>query len=109
MMARKKQQRVYGLISLLIALVAIVWYANIPKKTQTVVRESAVAPETIGGLSTEGKGGDPLLNRQKNRYTIPLDVSEMSAANIIQIPSQLVSGQLRSHRDDWPTSALEYL
>jgi hypothetical protein len=106
-MSKKKQSR-YGLIVLVIALVAIVWYAN-SRKELTPVREAAVAPESIGGFGAEGKGGDPSLNKQKNRFTMPLDVKDVSVASILQIPTSELSGLGRSHRERWPVGAVDFL
>src|ERR1041385_7945006 len=106
-MSRKKQSR-YGLIVLAIALVAIVWYAN-SRKGLSPVHEASVAPENIAGFGAEGKGGDPLLNKQKNRYTMPLTVQDLSVTNIIQIPSQLIAGTGRMHRERWASAAIEHL
>lgn len=102
-----KRQRLYGLIALAIALIAVVWYAN-SRKEISPVREAAVAPESIDGIGTAGRGGDPLLNKQKNRFTMPLDVQDVSVASIIQIPSQEFSDLGRMHRERWPMSAMDY-
>src|SRR5438067_1344823 len=101
------RQRLYGMIVLMIALIGIVWYAN-SRKEIAPVREAAVAPERIGGFGTEGKGGDPMLNRQKNRFTMPLDVKDITVASILQIATQTLADVGRMHRERWPASAVDF-
>ncbi|MDP4200226.1 MAG: hypothetical protein Q8922_09080 [Bacteroidota bacterium] len=110
-----KNHKKYSLSVLLIAIAAIVWYANSVKKishapavSESAVRESAVAPEEIGGVGLEGKGGDPQLNREKNRYTMPLDVADLTVASIIQIPSGLLAETGREKRERWSGAARDY-
>ena len=94
---------------MLIALiVALIWYVNSTKKISPL-REVAVAPETIGGVGVEGSGGDGMLNREKNRFTAPLDVEDQTIAQIEAIPSTLLSESGRRKRSNWPAASEDYV
>lgn len=107
-----KKHRKYSLLVLLIAVAALVWYANSDKKMSRVagptVREAVAAPEEIGGFGVEGKGGDPQLNREKNRYTMPLDVVDLTVQSIIQTPSSVLADAGRKKREWWSSAARDY-
>ena len=94
---------------LLLALIAaLIWYANSAKKISPV-RELAVAPETIGGFDVDGTGGDALLNREKNRYTTPLDIEDMTVAQIEAIPASVLDESERKKRMNWAGPAEDYV
>ncbi len=95
-----KKQRIYGLIVLVIALVAIIWYVNQPQEIPPV-REFGMAPETIGGVGVDGKGGDRELNREKNRFDAPKNFADLDAEAIMQIPSTLLAEAGRKKREYW--------
>jgi len=85
----------------------VLWYVNSGKKISPV-RETAVAPESIGGTGVEGTGGDALLNTEKNRYTRPLDVTELTPSQMIAIPANSLPDAGRKRRANWPGSARDY-
>jgi hypothetical protein len=102
-----KQRHVYSLLVLLIALAAIIWYVNSGKKISSV-REAAVAPETIGGVGIDGTRGDAELNREKNRFTKPLDVSDLTIEDILHTPVLLLEQAGKHKRKNWSQNATEY-
>jgi hypothetical protein len=104
---RFKKQRTYKLLVLLIALAAIIWYVNAPKKISPV-KEFGVAPETLGGFGPDGFGGDAMLNRQKNRYTAPAEIRDVTVSDLIQIPSAQLAMAGQRHRENWPGVSIAY-
>lgn len=99
-----KRQRIYGLIVLLIALVAIIWYVNQPSKIPGMSdqsRELGIVPEILGGVDIDGTGGDAELNREKNRYEAPKNFADVQVSNILSIPSALLAEAGREHRSHW--------
>ncbi len=96
-----KKQHTYGLIVLIFAVIVIVWYANQPAKISPAVQESGVAPETIGGVGIDGTGGDPELNREKNRFAAPKNITDETVGDIIGISTTLPSEAGREHRERW--------
>ena len=104
---RSRSSRAYGLIVVAIVLIVIIWYANSDKKISPV-RESAVAPELIDGIGADGTGGDALLNREKNRFTKPLDVTDVTIDEILHTPSALLADAGRHKRERWSSAAMDY-
>jgi hypothetical protein len=102
-----KKQKLYGLLVLIIALVAIIWYVSGPKKISTT-EQFGVAPETIGGVGIDGLGGDVMLNREKNRFSAPTTPRDFTPTDLIRIPSELLAGAGRRHRQNWPGNAIAY-
>ena len=76
-----KSRNTSGLLLLIAAIAVLIWYVNSAKKISPV-RELAVAPEWIGGIGPDGSGGDAMLNREKNRFAVPLDIEDMTVAQI---------------------------
>ena len=105
---KSRSSRSFGLIAIALILAAIIWYVNSGKKISPV-RESAIAPESIGGVGIEGRGGDALLNREKNRFTKPLDVTDVTVAQILHTPSTLLDDAGRHKRQYWPLATMEYV
>ncbi|HZK75805.1 MAG TPA: hypothetical protein VFD13_02755, partial [Candidatus Kapabacteria bacterium] len=102
-----KKQRIYGLIVLVIALVAIIWYVNQPALIPPG-REMGMAPETIGGVGVEGTGGDRELNREKNRFDAPKTFADIGANDIIKIPDAQLIEAGRKKREYWSGDERDY-
>ncbi len=68
-----------------------------------------MAPETIGGVGIKGTGGDPELNREKNRYAAPKNITDLTVANIMGISTSLPSEAGRERRDRWSGSERDYV
>ena len=105
-----KKQQLYSLLVLAIVALALIWYVSSPeKKLPKTSEQFGVAPETLGGVGPEGSGGDPLLNREKNRNTLPQTVSDLSPTDIIQIPFLELADAGRHKRQYWSDAATSYV
>lgn len=62
----------------------------------------------FNGIPPEGKGGDPLLNLQKNRTTIPEKLETYSVHQILAIPSTKLEGTDDNTRKYWSEEAKHY-
>ncbi|HEY6170680.1 MAG TPA: hypothetical protein VIX80_00340 [Candidatus Kapabacteria bacterium] len=62
----------------------------------------------FNGIPPEGKGGDPLLNLQKNRTTIPEKLETYSVHQILAIPSTKLEGTNDNTRKYWSDEAKQY-
>src|SRR4051812_43400835 len=74
-----------------IALAIAIIYFAIPKKESSKESEKSsviqsTAPKDFHGILPEGTGGDPDLNKMKNRWSAPSSVTEMSISQIIALP-----------------------
>ncbi len=65
------------------------------------------APDDFHGIPPEGIGGDADLNREKNRWAAPAQVSEMSVAQIIAFPHDELSAMGKESRSRWPQAAMD--
>ena len=68
---------------------------------------SGVLAQDFHGCPTEGKGGDPVLNRLKNRTEIPGMFEEVQFEDLTGL--DVPQGVSKKHRDQWPQSTLEAL
>ncbi|HET6400875.1 MAG TPA: hypothetical protein VFH95_05685 [Candidatus Kapabacteria bacterium] len=102
-----KKQRIYGLVVLVIALIAIIWYVNQPNEIPQV-RELGMVPETIGGVGVDGTGGDRELNREKNRFDAPKNFADLDAEAVLKIPDALLIEAGRKKREYWSGDARDY-
>jgi hypothetical protein len=66
-----------------------------------------VAPKDFHGIPPEGTGGDPNLNREKNRWAAPAAIEEMSVAQVIALPHDELSAMGRESRSRWSSAAAE--
>lgn len=60
------------------------------------------------GIPPEGKGGDPLLNMQKNRTALPEKTETYSIHQILAIPSTKLEGTNKDTRKYWSEQAKQY-
>lgn len=60
------------------------------------------------GIPLDGIGGDPILNRQKNRTTEPPKIETYSIAQVLAIPSSRLAGTQDSLRSGWDPEAKAY-
>ncbi len=103
-----KKQNKYGLIILIAALIAIIWYVNRPNVIPPS-QESGVIPERIGGVGLEGSGGDAELNREKNRIEAPKTFADLRPIDMLAIPSALLVEAGREKRARWNRAERNYL
>jgi len=57
------------------------------------------------GIPPEGIGGDPILNRQKNRWTPPDSIRDFSITDIFSFPHQELDIAGKKYRDSWSAAA----
>ena len=80
-------------------------------KSNTASTESSqvtgFAPKDFHGIPPEGIGGDPNLNREKNRWAAPAQVTEISVAQIIALPHDELSAMGKESRNRWSSAATE--
>ncbi len=62
----------------------------------------------FNGIPPEGKGGDPLLNLQKNRTASPEKFESYSVHQILAIPSTKLEGTDDNTRKYWSDEAKQY-
>ena len=102
-----KKQKIYSLLVLLLALVALVWYVNRPNIIPPA-REMGMAPQVLGGVDIYGKGGDRELNREKNRFDAPKTFADFDADAIIKIPDERLIEAGTKHREHWSSGERDY-
>ncbi|MFI5263353.1 MAG: hypothetical protein ACHQM6_02430 [Candidatus Kapaibacterium sp.] len=68
---------------------------------------SGNAPGDFHGIPPEGIGGDPDLNRDKNRWVTPAGITEMSVSQIISLPHDMLSAMSKEDRRKWTRAASE--
>ena len=109
----KKTQR-NRLIIILISLAAAAAYLLLTKPSKDPrVQEASInstaltAPELFHGIPPEGTGGDPLLNRQKNRWVAPESATDRSISDIFSFAHNQLDLAGKRHRQNWSSSAID--
>jgi hypothetical protein len=107
----KKTQRNRLILLSLVAAIAVVYAIldrpskqSAPQQASTSSHSSA--PQTFHDIPPEGIGGDPILNRQKNRWAAPDSLKEYSIANIFEFPHQELDIAGKKHRENWSAAAM---
>jgi len=106
-----KNNRILIIICLLI-IVALIYIA-IPKgRHGKEVERSApsyngTAPKDFHGIPPEGIGGDPELNKEKNRWAAPSEFSQLSVSQIISLPHDALDMMGKEKRSRWSSSAID--
>src|SRR5688500_3800629 len=80
---------------------------GIKRRINEIAQRSA-PQEQFHGIPPEGIGGDPILNRQKNRNISPIKIETYSVAQIATMPSQKLEGTQKETRKYWSTEAKAY-
>jgi hypothetical protein len=91
----------------LVVLVVIATRFN--KAPSLVTTEEGMVPRTFHGVPPEGTGGDPDLNIQKNRASLPKKLDEYTVDQIIGLRHVILDGQGRHMRSSWTAESLKYL
>lgn len=81
---------------------------NIKKRINEIAQSSA-PEEDFHGVPPQGIGGDPLLNRQKNRNVPPIKIENYSVAQIATIPSQKLERTNDDTRKYWSDGVKAYV
>jgi len=66
-----------------------------------------VAPKDFHGITPEGIGGDPELNRQKNRWSAPAKVEDLTISQVIALPHDALDMMSNEKRSRWNDNALD--
>jgi len=103
------RRMIYVLAALVVLIVLIILSRKFSTDSKVTTTEHAVAPEVLAGIPREGKGGDPELNLQKNRVTIPSKFEEYTPEGITALKHSLLDGDGRKHRSNWDADAQKYL
>ncbi len=80
---------------------------GLKRRINELVQKSA-PQEKHDGIPPEGVGGDPLLNRQKNRDVSPMKIETYSIAQLLTIPSEKLRGTNDDTRKYWDADAKAY-
>ncbi len=103
-----KKRHISGLLILVFGLIAIIWYVNKPNQIP-VAGELGMVPETLGGVGIEGTGGDPQLNREKNRYDAPKHYADLHVSDMLAIPCAELEEAGRKKREYWSYDERNYV
>jgi hypothetical protein len=101
------------LIALLIITGIVFLYFSVRKNTPTTNDEKSrsslngTAPSDFHGIPPEGTGGDPELNKEKNRWFAPAEFSGWSVSQIISLPHDALDIMGKEKRSRWSSSAIE--
>lgn len=101
-----KNKKLFAAAAIITAAALV--YIAIPKgesPKQTASSVIGIAPKDFHGIPPEGTGGDPDLNRQKNRWAAPAEAAEMSVSQVIALPHDELSLMGREMRSKWSTPA----
>jgi len=80
-------------------------------KSRTPTTESVhvigTAPNDFHGIPPEGIGGDPELNREKNRWAASVDFAQLGVSQIISLPHDVLDAMGKEKRSRWSSSAID--
>jgi hypothetical protein len=95
----------YLSLKFFIALLVAFSFASCTKNTEPVL----ISPPTnFHGIPPQGIGGDSLLNIKKNRWYAPQNYTDMSIADIMNLPHDSLSSMEARDRKNWtPGAALQ--
>jgi hypothetical protein len=103
---RKLKRIYYPLFGLLIALGMSVMYLVLnDEPIPFVTSEQGIAPDILSGVGREGLGGDPILNRMKNRISEPVTIRDFTVPQVIGIINDVLMQEGRRQRKNWYPSA----
>ena len=95
----------------ILATVALI-YIILPKGESNKQGENSAssfqstAPKSFHGFTRDGIGGDPLLNDQKNRWTAPTALLQLSVSQIMALPHSELSSMGKEDRKKWTATAI---
>ncbi len=102
--------RILYVVGTLVILIVLVIFATRFSKGPTIATsEENVVPRMLAGVPPEGIGGDPYLNIQKNRMSLPKKFEEYSVEQMIGLRHIILDGQGRQLRKNWTLEASRYL
>ncbi len=93
-------------------IIAGIWLIVYLSQHQNATQNSQT-PQTVGaapgnfhGIPPEGTGGDPELNREKNRWVAPQNYTDMSISAIIAMNHDQLSSMGKVMRSKWTSDAI---
>jgi hypothetical protein len=108
MSKNNKKIIVLGALIVLVLLYIALRKSNSPQHTErSSPQVTGVAPKDFHGIPPEGIGGDPELNRQKNRWAAPAKIDEMTISQIISLPHDALDMMAKDKRSRWNHDASE--
>jgi hypothetical protein len=99
----KQQRQLVILAAVILALLAVYFLANKKSsKQETPGPQTSQAPgASFHGIPPEGDGGDPELNKLKNRWSAPESSHNYSVSDIIGFNHDRLDIAAREHRNRW--------
>ena len=101
-MQKKHTPKIAAALALLVGA-ALYYLAQ--KPAGNGVGEPQLGAAAFHGIPPEGTGGDPALNRLKNRWSAPDSVRDISIGEIIRFPHELLDNAGRKDRSKWDNGA----
>jgi len=103
---RKLIRLLYPLFGVLIALGIAVTYLYFNDSPIPLLREEqGIAPTILSGIGREGVGGDPILNKLKNRISEPKTVTDYTVPQVMAIINDVLMQEGKRQRKNWYPSA----
>ncbi len=86
------------------AFLLAITLASCSKDTEPIVEES---PKDFHGIPPDGIGGDSLLNIQKNRWLAPKSYIDMTPADVMNLPQDILQSMGARDRRNWTSAAAD--
>ncbi len=106
---RMKNKKILIGAALLVAIV-IVFYLLLHQSSTKVIEPShyiGTAPNDFHGIPPEGIGGDPELNKEKNRWAASAVFIPLTISQIISLPHDALDLMGKERRSRWTSSAID--
>jgi len=100
-----KTARIVTLIVIVLAAGLFVAKQFMSKRETATVPAVGEAPLELNGFGPEGAGGDPELNKLKNRNIAPKKVVEYTVKQIVAIPHEILDQEGKRRRSAWYPAA----
>lgn len=111
-MKHRRRKRHHAYIGLLAALLlgggVVLYFYLIDERIPFISGPESVAPEILMGVGPDGVRGDKVLNRLKNRTSLPEEFKDYTVNDILKLQSDVLFQEGRRIRDRWYPSARLY-
>ena len=104
----KNKKILFGAV--LLVAIAIVCYFTLHQSDSKKIEPAHVigsAPSDFHGIPPEGTGGDPELNKEKNRWAASAEFIPLSVSQIISLPHDALDLTGKEKRSRWSSSAID--
>ena len=98
------------LVAVLMVIIGIGVYFAFHKSNRQNVEPAHIygsAPNDFHGIPPEGIGGDPELNREKNRWAASANFIPLRVSQIISLPHDALDMMGKEKRSRWSSSAID--